>query len=160
MDNEKSNVLKELPELIDYCREHQIIEEPYLDIVRSSFESLMNVVTEKQLEQLFITFKTTAIQLVETESAVKAASMFMGRVSSSPDITLAHINLLMTIISTTFKRGNEILLYVTKYNSSISDMCRRQISLLGELSPIRKAKNKTTDVKYVSKIIDSQFILL
>ena len=151
-----------LDTLLQQCEQHNLIEHPYVSVVKNTFTKLNeDGATEEQLKQLYEVFEATARRLINTEDTVKAASMFMARATSAPDLTIAHINLLLTTIATTFRRGNEILVYIARYNSCIVNLCREQIETMKIMSTIRNTEGTTDiDVAYVTQLIDSQFILL
>lgn len=153
---------EKLTTLLQECEQHNLLEKPYVSIVENIFTKLSDEgATDTQIEQLYEILEKTAKRLIETADTVKAASMFMAHATSAPDLTIAHINILLTLIATTFRRGNEILIHIARYNSCIVGLCREQIENMKAMSAIRNVEGTTDiDVAYVTQLIESQFILL
>ena len=110
-----------------------VIDQEYIDVLIEEFDFLFT--NDDSITDTIAVAMTKVLDAVikcalDTNDSSKIASTFMAQTSGAKDLTIAHTNILMTAITLAFRQGNEILYYISKYNSYISKLCLEKITIL------------------------------
>lgn len=154
----KSRIEKALSET-----EGTAVESEYIGIIQSAFDSLVDSdeICKTTAEAITDIFESALYRAGNKDDAKKTAQLIMARINTTPDITMAHINWLLTIIGLSFKKGNQIILAIRKYNSRINNICNEQLANLASLAPYRlNTRDRKFDTEAVKSVIDSQLSAL
>lgn len=149
--------------------DEQIIQNQYKEVIIETFKEMMPVITEldnnTMSEMLNIIEDVINRSLELKTDFAKIAAFLMLRITDAQYLTTAHINILLTIISLSFKHGNQILYNITKYNSYINDLCLEKMNILSSLADIRRTAvtdtyKRQADLNTVATLIKRQFVAL
>lgn len=154
--------LKRIEELLEKGK-GKVFEEAYGQVIRDSFNSLMTdteAADENVILEMIDILEAVITAALTTEDQAKIASHLMIRLTAAKYMTIGHANILLTTISLTFRRGNEILYNVSKYNSHINNICVENMNTLAKLANNRRNEIYQTDVKVVTNLIRNQITTL